>query len=263
MSIYIREVLNLLIEGKISLEEAEEKLKSIGIKEVGKIAKLDIYRHIRAGIPEVVNAENKSPQDFAKLMIEIAKKNSAAIATRVDKEKIVALKKALPKNYQLETNQLARTAVIRSKKAKRIKTGGKIGILTAGTSDIPVAEEARVIAEEMGCEVFTAYDVGVAGLHRLFPPLEDMVKQGTDALVVVAGMEGALPSVVAGLVDIPVIGVPTSTGYGMGGKGEAALLAMLQSCSPGLAICNVDNGYMAATIAVKIANKIAKAKLAH
>ncbi len=132
--------------------------------------------------------------------------------------------------------------------------------MAAGTSDIPVAEEARIVAEEMGCEVMTAYDVGVAGIHRLFLPLKGMIEKDVDTIIVVAGREGALPTVVAGIVDIPIIAVPTSIGYGLGEKGVSALTAMLQACSLGLAVVNIDNGVAAGTIASLIANRIAEAR---
>jgi NCAIR mutase (PurE)-related protein len=133
-------------------------------------------------------------------------------------------------------------------------------VITAGTSDVPIAEEAAVVAEEMGCGVVTAYDCGVAGLHRLAAPLRAMRRRRVDAIVVAAGMDGALPSVVSGLVDVPVIGLPTSIGYGAGGKGVAALLSMLQTCSPGLAVVNIDNGVGAGATAALIANRAAAAR---
>ncbi len=138
--------------------------------------------------------------------------------------------------------------------------GGTIAILAAGTSDIPVAEEARVTAEVMGCEVLAHYDVGIAGIHRLLDPLREVVAKDVSALVVVAGMEGTLPSVVRGLVTVPVIGVPTSTGYGYGGQGQAALMTMLQSCAPGLTVVNIDNGFGAGATAALIAHQVARAK---
>jgi NCAIR mutase (PurE)-related protein len=130
---------------------------------------------------------------------------------------------------------------------------GRIGVLAAGTADVAVAEEASVAAEVMGCQVMKAYDVGIAGIHRLFKPLEHMLRKGVSALVVVAGMEGALPSVVASLVDVPVIGVPTSVGYGVGTKGVAALMTMLQTCSPKVVVVNIDNGLGAGIFAGMIA----------
>ncbi len=139
------------------------------------------------------------------------------------------------------------------KRGYEFEKTGKIGLIAAGTADLPVAEEARVVAEVCGCEVIKAYDVGIAGIHRLVEPLEEIVNANVAAIIVVAGMEGALPSVVASLVNIPVIGVPTSVGYGLGGKGVAALLSMLQNCSPGLAVVNIDNGVGAGTFAAKCA----------
>src|SRR5262249_38515477 len=138
--------------------------------------------------------------------------------------------------------------------------GGRVGVLTAGTSDIPVAEEALALCREMGCEVLRAYDVGVAGLHRLFEPLRAMLAAPVDVLIVAAGVDGALPSVVAGLVDVPVIGLPTSVGYGMGGGGVAALSSMLQTCAPGLVVVNIDNGIGAGAMAGLIAARAGAAR---
>jgi len=131
-----------------------------------------------------------------------------------------------------------------------------VGIITAGSSDIPVAEEARMVLEFMGFKFTIAYDVGIAGMHRIFPPIREMLEQNVDVIIVVAGMEGTLPGVVSSLVDVPVIGVPTSTGYGLGEKGIGALTTMLQSCSPGLAVVNIDNGFGAASIAALILKRI-------
>jgi NCAIR mutase (PurE)-related protein len=139
-------------------------------------------------------------------------------------------------------------------------SGGRVAVLTAGTSDVPYAEEAEVIATEMGCEVFSAYDVGVAGIHRLAEPLQAIRKRRADVVVVAAGMDGALPSVVSGLVDVPVIGLPTPIGYGLGGGGVAALLTMLQTCSPGLTVVNIGNGIGAGATAALIANRVAAAR---
>jgi NCAIR mutase (PurE)-related protein len=139
-------------------------------------------------------------------------------------------------------------------------TGGRVGVITAGASDAGPAAEAALIAREMGCTVTEVRDVGVAGLHRLAKPLEQVISDGADSLVVVAGMDGALPSVVAGLVDVPVIGMPTSIGYGLGGGGEAAMLAMLQTCATGLVVVNIDNGIGAGAAAARIANRAALAR---
>jgi NCAIR mutase (PurE)-related protein len=141
-----------------------------------------------------------------------------------------------------------------------IQTGGVVGVLTAGTSDAPVADEAAFVCREMGCRVIRADDVGVAGLHRLEAPLRSLRNEGADVAIVVAGMDGALPSVVAGLLDVPVIGLPTSIGYGLGGQGVAALLSMLQTCAPGLTVVNIDNGVGAGATAALIANRVAAAR---
>ena len=138
------------------------------------------------------------------------------------------------------------------------KTNGKVGIITAGTSDIGIAEESRLMCESMSCNCMTSYDVGIAGLHRIFPVLKEFIKSGVDAIIVVAGMEGALASVVSSTVNVPIIGVPTSIGYGYGEKGVAALAAMLQSCSLGLTVVNIDNGIGAGAAAAKIVNQINK-----
>jgi NCAIR mutase (PurE)-related protein len=153
----------------------------------------------------------------------------------------------------VEFDPRSRVLLVRRRGTTRPAPSGLVGVLAAGTADVNVAEEAAAVCREMGVDVVTAYDVGVAGVHRLSGPLNDMVERGVAALVVAAGMEGALPSVVSGLVGVPVIGLPTSTGYGMGGKGEAALLAMLQSCSPGLVVVNIDNGVGAGVTAALIA----------
>lgn len=256
----LRDILKKVAKGEISVEEAERLLRILAIEEVGNMAKIDIGREHRRGIPEVILAEGKTPEDLAEITVKMLKKSGRAIISRVTKEQIHTIKDALPKDADVEIHSKARIIIVRMRNLKVEKTGGKIGILTAGTSDIQVAEEARIIAEEMGCEVITAYDVGVAGIHRLIPPLKEMIAGDVDVLIVVAGREGALPTVVAGMVDLPVIAVPTSVGYGLGEKGISALIAMLQSCSLGLAVVNIDGGVAAGAIAAMIANRIAKFK---
>jgi len=256
----IREILERLVKGEISIEEAEKLLKIVTIEEIEAIAKLDVKRHVRTGVPEIILAEGKDPEDLAKIVMKVLERNGRAIISRIENKHVEAIKKIVPNNANIQINKKAKMIVIKKKEFTVEKTGGKIGIITAGTSDIPVAEEARIIAEEMGCKVFTAYDVGVAGIHRLFPSLKKMIEKDIDVLIVVAGREGALPSVVAGMVDIPVIGVPTSIGYGLGEKGISALTAMLQACSLGLAVVNIDGGVAAGAVAALIANRVAKAR---
>jgi len=253
----LRETLEKLAKGEISLAEAERIIKALTIQEVGNLARLDTGRECRRNLPEIIIAEGKSPDDVVKIAAGMLSERGRAIISRTDKPHIIALKKADFGGVTFEENQKARTIVIRRENYTIRSTGGKAGILTAGTSDIPIAEEARVIAEEMGCEVIVRYDVGVAGIHRLFVPLSEMIEKDVDVIVVVAGREGALPSIVAGLVDIPVIAVPASMGYGFGGKGVSALMSMLQACPLGLSVVNIDGGIPAGTIAALIANRVA------
>lgn len=222
------------------------------IKHLKNLARLDLCREKRSGIPEFILALGKEPEDVTKLLINMTKEKGKAIATKVDKKCLDKIKQTIPQSYQMKYYKKARMVVLTKRGYRGKKVSGKIGIIAAGTSDISVAEEARVTVEELGCKTVHAYDVGVAGLHRLFSPLEKMLKEEVSVIIVVAGMEGALPTVVKGLVDIPVIGVPTSCGYGYGGKGESALMTMLQSCSPGLVVVNIDNGFGAACAAMLI-----------
>lgn len=254
----MREALEKLAKSEITVAEAEKIIKALAIQDVGNLAKLDIGRECRRGMPEIVIAEGKTPEDVIEITTKMLSEKGRAIISRTDKQHTNAIKKADFGDVIFEENRKARTFVIRQKDCVVPGTGGRVGILTAGTSDIPIAEEAKVIAEEMGCEVTTAYDVGVAGIHRLFAPLRDMVEKDIDVIVVVAGREGALPSIVAGMVDIPVIAVPASMGYGFGGKGVSALMAMLQACPLGLAVVNIDGGIPAGTIAALIANRVAR-----
>jgi len=232
-------------------------LKKI-IKEIKDLAKLDIYRDKKCGIPEVIFAEGKEPKWVAELLIGMARARGIAIASRVDKECYEAIKRKRPQNFRLKHYVKARMAILSKANYKAPKISAQIGLLAAGTADVPIAEEARVTMKFLGCNVISAYDVGVAGIHRIFSPLEEMLKKKVACIVVIAGMEGALPTVIKGLVDVPVIGVPTSTGYGYGGKGESALMTMLQSCSPGLVVVNIDNGFGAACAAALIAKQCYK-----
>jgi NCAIR mutase (PurE)-related protein len=250
----LREILEIYGRGLISLDEALRRIKVQSIRTVGEVAKLDVCRQDRVGIPEAILAEGKDKMDLLAISLAHLEATGSVIITRVSAEQLEALKSAkLPALSVLEHNSRARTVVIRSgERSAKMGKVGKVGILAAGTADIPAAEEARVTAEEMGCTVVSEYDVGVAGIHRLFPSLEKMMD--VDAFVVAAGREGTLPAVVAGLVEAPVIGLPVSTGYGLGGGGLAALYSMLQSCSV-LTVVNVDAGFVAGAYAAKIAKQ--------
>jgi pyridinium-3,5-biscarboxylic acid mononucleotide synthase len=257
----MREILQKLLDGEISAETAEKMLESRHIMEIEDFAKMDICREARTGVPEAVFAEGKENGEIVKIVMKCAN-NDGIIVTRLQNDRYEFIREDLSplveRGFQINYNKKARILVVRGHEPKKI---GKIGIITAGTSDIPVAEEARIVAEEAGCEVLTSYDVGVAGIHRLFSQIRIMLEEDIEVLIVVAGMEGALPSVVAGLVDMPVIGVPSSVGYGVGEGGFTALYAMLQSCAPGIAVVNIDNGFGAAIFASTIIKSRMKRKI--
>ncbi len=252
----LREILEKLNRGECSIEEAESKLRLFNIIEVARLAKLDVHRETRKGIPEVVFAKHKTKSDLIKIVKSGLQVKPALLLSQLSKDQEKAVRKFLGPEFLLNVHGDGAIAVIQKAGYQPKKTGGKIGIVAAGTSDRNIAEAARVMAEQMGCQVFVAFDVGVAGVHRLFPELAEMIENGIDVLIVAAGMEGALPSLVTGLVDIPVIGLPISTGYGLGAEGLGALISMLQSCSLGLAVVNIDNGIGAGAIAALIANRI-------
>ncbi|MDI6731103.1 MAG: nickel pincer cofactor biosynthesis protein LarB [Candidatus Margulisbacteria bacterium] len=213
-------------------------------------AKVDYHRHLRKGFPEVIYCEGKTPQQVAKIALQIAGKGHAVLATRADKIAYLAIKKILPNTKYYKTARI----VVVSRKSLVVGRKSLVAVITAGTSDIPVAEEAAVTAEFLGLKVVRLYDVGVAGIHRLLHNLHKIEK--SKVLIVVAGMEGALPSVVGGLTDKPIIAVPTSVGYGSSFKGLAALLTMMNSCAPGVAVVNIDNGFGAAVMAYSIIKQL-------
>ena len=249
----MKEILERLVNGEINVDEAENLINANNILEFDEIAKLDIKRNQRAGFPEAVFAPSKDYEDLLLIVKRYAdNSDDDLIITKLSNERHEKLLEDLSDTSLIfDYNRRAQILIIRKEIKKRTPIA-KIGIITAGTSDINIAEEARVIVEEGGCEAITSYDIGVAGIHRLFPQIAHMVKEGVKAFIVCAGMEGALPSVVAGLVDVPVIGVPTSVGYGVGEGGRVALDAMLQSCAPGIAVVNIDNGFGAGVFALTI-----------
>lgn len=214
--------------------------------------KADFKRQERCGIPEIIFGQGKSKNDLIEITEEFLRKSSRAIITRIDENKAGAIQEKFKDNeFSINYNRDGKVLVVK-KKGLKTKKAGLVGIITAGTSDAPVAEEARAILEELGCRIVVEHDSGIAGIHRVFQALERMKK--VSALIVIAGMEGTLPSIVAGLTPKPVIGVPTSIGYGTGKGGKAALNTMLNSCTP-VAVVNIDNGYGAAVLAYKILNK--------
>ena len=225
----------------------------------GPLARPDVARESRKGIPEVIFAQVKTSAQVIAISRHFLESTGRALISRLTDAMAIEVSAALPEATSLRYD-LAQALRLTAPTYRQTLTDGHVGIITAGTSDIPAAEEARFIAEAMGCRVSTVYDVGVAGVHRLFGPLDDLIAAHVDAIVVAAGMDGALPSLVAGLVPVPVIGLPTAVGYGMGGQGQAALYAMLQSCAPGLVVVNIDNGIGAGASAALIANRVAEAR---
>lgn len=237
-------ILNLLEDVKnesISKEEAADILKELPFSELD-YAKVDNHRALRTGYPEVVYCAGKTSEQIAGIMKKLSAVNSTVMGTRADRNDFEAVKKVLP-----EARYYEEARIIAWGDGAYVDNDKYIAVVTAGTSDIPVAEEAAVTAELLGNDVVRVYDVGVSGIHRLFGRLEEI--RGADAVICVAGMEGALASVVGGLVETPVIAVPTSIGYGANFGGVSALLSMLNSCANGVGVVNIDNGFGAGYLA--------------
>ena len=224
---------------------------------VDDLARLDLDRQHRSGIAEVIFAQGKSFDQVVELSKRLAQAKGRVLVTRLKPEWLPQLAESLSP-FDVELNERACLAVVIKNGSQVKPSGGVIGLLSAGTSDLPIAEEARVSAQEMGCEVIRHYDVGVAGLHRLVEPLREFERRNVPVIVVVAGMDGALPTLTKSLTRVPVIGVPTSVGYGLGQPGEAALMTMLHSCVPGLTVVNIDNGFGAGATAALIAGRCAE-----
>ncbi|HEV2395436.1 MAG TPA: nickel pincer cofactor biosynthesis protein LarB [Candidatus Sulfotelmatobacter sp.] len=237
----IRKLFHDVRKGAITPDDAVMRLRHLPFEDLG-FAKVDHHRALRNGMPEVILGEGKTPQQVAGIFVRLAKHGGNILATRVNEKQVAAVKK---KVRGVEYRELAR-AIVLKKDPNKYGTG-MIAVVSAGTSDIPVAEEAVVTAEMMGNEVEHFYDVGVAGIHRLLANREALSR--ARVIIVCAGMEGALPSVVGGLVGVPVIAVPTSIGYGASFKGMAALLGMLNSCASNVSVVNIDNGFGAGYVA--------------
>jgi len=241
--------------GRLSADDGAQQVRRLGYTSVGDFACLDVSRAARKGVPEVIYAEGKTVEQVVAITRRFLEHDPVVLCSRVSDEQAAALEAGV--DGAVEHDPRSRVVVVRRAGAAPREERGAVGVLAAGTSDVAVASEAVAMIRAMDVAALTAFDVGVAGLHRLSGPLEEMRAAGAGALVVAAGMEGALPSVVAGLVAVPVIGLPTSSGYGFGGRGEAALMGMLQSCSPGLAVVNIDNGIGAGATAALIARAAA------
>jgi len=237
----IRQLFDQVRKGKLTPDDAVARLRHLPFEDLG-FAKVDHHRALRAGMPEVILGEGKTPAQVAAIFDRLAKHGGNILATRASEKQFAAVKK---KVRAAEYRELARAVVLQRDETKYGK--GIVAVVSAGTSDIPVAEEAVVTAEIMGNEVEHFYDVGVAGIHRLLANREALTR--ARVVIVCAGMEGALPSVVGGLVGVPVIAVPTSIGYGASFKGLAALLGMLNSCASNVSVVNIDNGFGAGYVA--------------
>jgi hypothetical protein len=250
----LKNLLTAVANGQISPQIAFDQLKNLHFEEVEDFAKIDHHRHLRTGFPEVIWGQDKTPEQIIRIIQVMGDRSGLVMATRIQPEIYQQLQTVIP---DLKYYPIARICALN--KSKNGKTyPGTISILTAGTADLPVAEEAAVTAQLCGFQVERLWDVGVAGIHRLLSH-RGMIQKAS-VLIVVAGMEGALPSVVAGIADCPVIAVPTSIGYGANLGGIAPLLTMLNSCATGIGVVNIDNGFGAAILAGQIlrtAEKIA------
>ena len=251
--IKLEELLSSIKEGKVSVEDALKRLESLPFEDLG-FARLDLHRDLRQGLPEVVFCQNKTPEQIIAIMKKLWEHHDHVLGTRLSSDAAEIILKGLPEaiyDPMSKLLQLSRGALP--------QPGGDapyVMVVSGGTSDQPVAEEAAVTLEFLGSRVIRAYDIGVSGVHRLFD--QHALLTEADVIISVAGMEGALTSVVGGLVSCPVVGVPTSVGYGANFQGVSALLAMLNACAPGIAVVNIDNGFGAAVYAHSILRRIGK-----
>jgi hypothetical protein len=243
----LKDLLENIKDGTISVDEAADKLTDLPYRDLG-FAKIDNHREIRTGYPEVILSQGKTKEQVRDIIAFMLTRDNNILATRATEEMYEAAKQLHP---NIEYNKMGRTITLKLKEIEPPET--HIAIITAGTSDMPVAEEAAVTAEIFGNRVERLFDVGIAGIHRLYHNI-DKIRQAR-VVVVIAGMEGALPSLVGGMVDKPVIAVPTSIGYGAAFQGMAALLGMLTSCASGVSVVNIDNGFGAGYMASMI-NKL-------
>ena len=245
----LRKLLEDIKDGKCSVDDGVEQLRAISVEDLG-FAKIDHHRTVRNGYPEVIYAENKTPGQCAEIFRALHDKNRTVMASRASFAHYDAVKEMLPDARYDETARIVYTCPVDFPDNIRNSAGGYIAVCTAGTSDMPVAEEAALTAELMGNKVERIYDIGVAGLNRLLDNAPMFLN--ADVIIVIAGMEGALVSVIGGLTDKPVIAVPTSVGYGASFGGLSALLTMLNSCASGVGVVNIDNGFGAAYLASTI-----------
>ena len=246
-----REILEKVKNGDMTVEEAEKYFKSAPFVDLG-YAKLDYHRKVRTGFPEVVFCEGKSDEHIVSIFVKLYEEDGRVLGTRATQHQYELIKASLPKaEYDIVSR------IMKIEQEPQSDKIGDIAVCCGGTADIPVAEEAATVAEYFGNYVRKIYDIGISGLHRLLSHVEDL--QSANCIIAVAGMEGALPSVLGGLVSVPVIAVPTSVGYGASFQGVSALLTMINSCANGISVVNIDNGFGAGYIASQI-NRLAERK---
>jgi len=252
----LRAILESLARGDIDVEEAVRRIRLFAIENIDGIVNYDLGRFIRRDVPEIVFGEGKDTATLESIIRKITPTIGRLIISRLRDDQIEFLKNLAVDGITIDINDVGRIAVVRLEGTRVPEYSCGVGIVTGGTADIRVAEEAKTIVMEMGCRVITLYDVGIAGLHRVLEAVKRLKEEDVDVAIVVAGMEGALPSIVASLLDVPVIGVPTSVGYGIGGGGVSALYSMLQACPLGLAVVNIDNGINAGIVASLIGRRV-------
>jgi pyridinium-3,5-biscarboxylic acid mononucleotide synthase len=261
----VPEVLKLLKAGRISLKEAEDLLKLDAVEVIADIARIDYNRYARRGVPEIIYARGKTRLQIAQIVARLVSRSGRSphrlpiILSKVSEEQATVIHNILRKHRSKISFSYFRNANMIALMSRKLpierKRNGRVALLAAGTSDMPALNESEVLLNLFGCSTIRFNDVGVAGLHRLVTPMKEISKFDPDAIIVAAGMEGALPSVIAGLSSVPVIGLPTSVGYGFGGNGESALMSMLQACSLGISVVNIDAGVAAGVVAWLIASR--------
>jgi NCAIR mutase (PurE)-related protein len=253
----VRDILQALADGSLSVEEAEKRLKLYAVHELEGLANLDLQRSARIGRPEIVRCRGKSVQEAVALALPFLDEVGTVILSDATDAHAQALRAERPAVF-VALEERAGLLVAKRPDVASPEPIGTIAVITAGTSDLPIAAQVQVIAEALGARVRLYPDVGISGLHRLFPVVRQVVELDPEVIVVIAGQEGGLAPVLAGLMDIPIVGVPTSVGTGFGGQGIAALSTMLQSCSLGMAVVNIDNGIAAGVVAAAIARRVAR-----
>ncbi|HVB11511.1 MAG TPA: nickel pincer cofactor biosynthesis protein LarB [Nitrososphaerales archaeon] len=264
----VSEVLKAVKLGKLSLKQAENLLRLDAIAIIDNVARLDYNRYLRRGVPEIIYAQSKTAKQLTLIVRDLAKRyyvnpsRLPIIISKVRSDQVAPLqrmleshehRKKLAMKYYPNANMIA--VLGKKNPSKQSHRQGRIALLAAGTSDMYALNESEIVLNLFGCRTLRFNDVGVAGLHRLIEPMKQVSDFDPDAIIVAAGMEGALPSVIAGLSSIPVIGLPTSVGYGYGGNGEAALMSMLQACSLGISVVNIDAGVAAGVVAWLISKR--------